>query len=93
MDESQFKAPGSEFSAFKKAALPIYIDGNPGLMHDKVFIIDGQIVITGSYNFTSSAERSNDENVLIIYDKQIAAQYLAEFERIYAIAQKMGVKP
>jgi phosphatidylserine/phosphatidylglycerophosphate/cardiolipin synthase-like enzyme len=57
-------------------------------MHHKVFIIDEKIVITGSYNFSSSAERTNDENVVILFDPQIAAQYLAEFRRVDAEAQK-----
>jgi phosphatidylserine/phosphatidylglycerophosphate/cardiolipin synthase-like enzyme len=49
-------------------------------------IIDGQIVVTGSYNFSASAETTNDENVLVIYDPVIAQQYLQEFQRVYAIA-------
>jgi phosphatidylserine/phosphatidylglycerophosphate/cardiolipin synthase-like enzyme len=57
-------------------------------MHHKVIIIDGDIVITGSYNFTASAERTNDENVVIFHDTKIAAVYLAEFQRVYADAQR-----
>jgi len=89
MEESQVKANiGSEFNAFTQAGLSVYMDGNPGLMHHKVFIIDQQIVITGSYNFTASAERTNDENVVIFFDKQIAASYLTEFQRVYDKASK-----
>jgi phosphatidylserine/phosphatidylglycerophosphate/cardiolipin synthase-like enzyme len=89
MEESQVKSnTGSEFGAFKQADLPVYLDGNAGLMHHKVIIIDDQIVITGSYNFSSSAERTNDENVVIFFDKQIADQYLMEFQRVYAESQK-----
>lgn len=59
-------------------------DGNPKKMHDKVFIIDQSIVVTGSYNFSASAEDANDENVLIIHDAAIAAAYYAQWERIWA---------
>jgi phosphatidylserine/phosphatidylglycerophosphate/cardiolipin synthase-like enzyme len=52
-------------------------------MHHKVIVIDERIVITGSYNFTSRAERRNDENLLIIDDPTLAAAYLAEFERVF----------
>jgi phosphatidylserine/phosphatidylglycerophosphate/cardiolipin synthase-like enzyme len=38
----------------------------------------------GSYNFSANAEKRNDENVMIIHDAQLAEQFLAEFERIYA---------
>ena len=53
-------------------------------MHHKVIIIDGEIVITGSYNFTNSAETRNDESVWVIYDGFIASQYMAEFQRVYS---------
>jgi phosphatidylserine/phosphatidylglycerophosphate/cardiolipin synthase-like enzyme len=56
-------------------------------MHHKVMIIDDQIVIMGSYNFTASAENVNDENLIVIYNPDIAAQYLREFQRVYALAQ------
>lgn len=89
MDESQVKSnKGGEFDPFQQAGLRVYKDGNPGQMHHKVIIIDEKIVITGSYNFSASAERTNDENVVIFFDEQIAAQYLAEFERVYLRAQK-----
>ncbi len=94
MDESQVRSnTGSEYNFFKKAGLSVYLDGNPGLMHHKVIIIDQEIVITGSYNFTASAERTNDENVVIFFDKQIAASYLAEFRRVYDIAPKLQGTP
>jgi phosphatidylserine/phosphatidylglycerophosphate/cardiolipin synthase-like enzyme len=46
-------------------------------------IIDQEIVVTGSYNLTRSAEVQNDENTLIIHDGYIANIFLKEFEWIY----------
>ena len=78
---------GTEFDSFRQAGLDVRRDGNTrGLLHHKVIIIDGEIVITGSYNFTNSAETRNDENLLVIYDSYIASQYLAEFQRDFAQA-------
>jgi phosphatidylserine/phosphatidylglycerophosphate/cardiolipin synthase-like enzyme len=51
-------------------------------MRHKVIIIDKKIVVTGSMNPTSSGNLRNDENVLIIYDENIAKKYLNEFERM-----------
>ena len=88
-DESQVKSnTGGEFDALRQAGLSIYLDGNQDKMHHKVIVIDGKIVITGSYNFSASAETRNDENLLIIHSPALAAQYLAEFERVLAQAQK-----
>jgi len=38
-------------------------------MHNKFAVIDGKVVITGSYNWTRNAEELNDENLLIIKDE------------------------
>jgi len=72
----------SEYGKLKKAKIDVWQDGNPYIMHHKVFIIDGQTVILGSYNFSSSADKSNDENILIIDDLALAQAFTAEFERV-----------
>lgn len=88
MDDGQINSNrGTEYDPFKQAGLDVRRDGNAGLMHHKVIIIDRKIVITGSYNFSASAETSNDENVVIIHNADIAAQYLEEFRRVYDQAQ------
>jgi phosphatidylserine/phosphatidylglycerophosphate/cardiolipin synthase-like enzyme len=88
MDSSQVASNiGTEYDAFRQAGLDVRVDAIDGLMHHKVIVIDGQIVVTGSYNFTASAEDRNDETVIVIYDPAIAAQFLAEYQRVYAQAQ------
>jgi phosphatidylserine/phosphatidylglycerophosphate/cardiolipin synthase-like enzyme len=78
----------SEYEPLRLAGLDVWLDANPKNMHDKIILIDGMIVITGSYNFTTSAEEKNDENILIIYNADIAALYLQHFQRIYTQAKK-----
>ncbi len=78
---------GSEFDQFRAAGLDVRLDGNPGLMHHKVLIIDGQVVVLGSYNFSYSAETRNDENLIVIYDPAIAGLFQQEFQRIVQMAQ------
>lgn len=78
---------GGEFDKLKRASLDVRRDGSPGLLHDKVIIIDAEIVITGSYNFSGNAERTNDENLVIIYDAGIAQEYLEHFEQVYAASR------
>ncbi len=63
--------------------VPVRTDGNPYNMHHKVIIIDAETVITGSFNFTWSADTENDENVLVIHDPAAAAWYEREYQRIY----------
>jgi phosphatidylserine/phosphatidylglycerophosphate/cardiolipin synthase-like enzyme len=84
MEQSQVQSnSGTDYDQLRTAGMQVRLDANEYQMHDKVMVIDSQIVVTGSFNFTYSAEKFNDENMLVIYDPQIAALYLAEFERIY----------
>ncbi len=52
-------------------------------MHHKVIIIDNSIVVTGSLNFSSSADEDNEENVVILDNPEIAALYLQEFDKLW----------
>jgi phosphatidylserine/phosphatidylglycerophosphate/cardiolipin synthase-like enzyme len=81
---------GAMFGRLKAGGIDVLTDGNCYILHHKVILIDEHIVVTGSYNFTSSAERDNDENLLIIDDPALAHAYLDEFERVYAQAQVPG---
>ncbi len=89
MDEEQIASnTGTEFDPFRQAGLDVLRDGNEGLMHHKVFIVDEKIVAFGSYNFSKSAEEKNDENFIIVYNQQIAEQFMQEFQRVYKVAHE-----
>lgn len=62
------------------------LDGNPNTMHQKVIVIDDEIVVFGSFNFSQNATKNNDENLLIIRDPALATLFKAEFEKIFAQA-------
>lgn len=87
MDEDQgLSNTGTELAPFRAAGLDVRADGNPGQMHEKVLIIDREVVVVGSYNFSRSASESNDENLLIVHDPAFAGLFAEEFERVYAAA-------
>ena len=71
----------------RQAGLSVYLDANRYSMHHKVIIVDGETVVTGPFNFSASAERTNDENLLVIHDAGLAGQYQEEFERLYTLAR------
>ncbi len=78
---------GADFCRLKAGGVDVLEDGNCHILHHKVIVIDERTVITGSYNFTGSAEKDNDENLVIVDDPNLARAYLDEFERMYAQAQ------
>ncbi|MEN8240441.1 MAG: phospholipase D-like domain-containing protein [Chloroflexota bacterium] len=87
IETGQADNSGSDFQSLVDAGVDFQLDGNYRKMHHKVIIIDGQIVIFGSYNFSRSAEERNDENLLIIHSAVLAAQFEAEFDLVYQNAQ------
>jgi len=77
----------SEFGRMRKDKLDVWQDGNPYTLHHKVFIIDDETVVLGSYNFSANADQANDENLLVIHNADIAKEFIAEFNRAYNQAQ------
>lgn len=75
----------AELTTLYCAQVPVRRDGNPSFLHDKVIVVDERFVITGSLNFSTNAEESNDENVIIIDDPDIAKLYMQDFERVWAL--------
>lgn len=78
--------PASELTPLLCAGMEMRQDGNSYFLHHKVFIIDEQTVMVGSFNFSDSATTSNDENLIVIQDATIAALYTQEFQRRWAEA-------
>jgi phosphatidylserine/phosphatidylglycerophosphate/cardiolipin synthase-like enzyme len=78
--ETQF----AELRPLRCAGLDARQDGNVFVLHHKVFVVDEQFVLTGSFNFSANATNSNDENLLIINDPDLANLYSQEFERRWA---------
>jgi phospholipase D len=54
-----------------------------GKMHSKFAVIDGKSVLSGSYNWTESAENLNTEDMTIMHSKETAAVYEEQFARIW----------
>ncbi len=79
LDRSNETANYSSADFLAHAGVPVFIDSAHPISHNKLIMIDSAIVITGSFNFTKSAER-NAENIAVIRDAAIAAKYLANWQ-------------
>lgn len=81
LDKSQRTATYSSATFFHNQKMDVYIDSAHAIQHNKVMLIDGQTIITGSFNFSGAAEERNAENLLIIRDRlTLAKAYADEFE-------------
>lgn len=76
------------------AAIEVRSDGKHAIQHNKVMVIDQDVVITGSYNFTSSAETRNAENIMIVKSEYAARRYLDNWNNHWEHAIKVvGLPP
>ena len=75
LDKSQRTEKYSSATFVRNSGIPCYIDAQHAIAHNKVMVIDGRIVLTGSFNFTKAAEEKNAENLLILQDQDLASKY------------------
>jgi phosphatidylserine/phosphatidylglycerophosphate/cardiolipin synthase-like enzyme len=80
LDKSQRTEKYSEADFLLHAGIPTFIDAKHAIAHNKIIIVDGKVVITGSFNFTKAAEENNAENLLVIQDPALAAKYTTNWQ-------------
>lgn len=81
LDRSNRTAHYSAATFLAHAGIPVWIDAQHAIAHNKVMIIDGNTVLTGSFNFTKAAEQQNAENLVTIRDAALAEQYTANWQK------------
>lgn len=88
MDKVQSQGKYSKYEFFLDNEIAVIQDRRAGIMHNKIAIIDAKVLFTGSYNWTKSAEESNQENLLKFIDEeeiikvyQERLDYLWEFNK------------
>jgi len=74
---------GSDIYVLAKNDIPVKVDNSPRHMHHKFSICDGIYVLTGSYNWTLSAARFNQENIIELDNLVIANQFQTEFNSLW----------
>ena len=83
LDEEQPTYEYSKSRYLENKGINIKLIGGSGIMHNKYCVIDDYITITGSYNWTASADLKNDENILVINSKEIANIYKEQFNKYW----------
>jgi len=80
LDKSQRTERYSGLTFLQHAGIPVWIDAAHAIAHNKVICVDGQTTIGGSFNFTTSAEFHNAENLLIIRDVALTQAYMRNWQ-------------
>jgi phosphatidylserine/phosphatidylglycerophosphate/cardiolipin synthase-like enzyme len=81
LDRSNRTAHYSAATFLAHAGIPVWIDAQHAIAHNKIMIIDDSTILTGSFNFTKAAEQQNAENLLTIRDAALAEQYTVNWQK------------
>jgi len=82
-DNDKSLDPGSDIERLMGLGVPVRIDQTDHHMHHKYAVFDQKTTLTGSYNWTRSADKHNDENFLITGEASINRAYLGHFDRLW----------
>lgn len=87
LDKSQRTQKYSGATYLRNAQIPVVVDEAPRIAHNKILIIDQDVVVTGSFNFTRSAQMSNAENLLVLKgDANLVRAYTDNWKARYRVS-------
>lgn len=88
LDQSQEMQTYSKSRYLIKRGFEVKYHVGSGIMHNKFAIFDGKVLITGSFNWTPTANEKNEENLLIMTDKELIKKYQTRFEYLWEHSRK-----
>eukprot|EP00667_Euglena_gracilis_P024131 EG_transcript_27581 len=84
-DNAQAQTQHSDIPELRSAGIPVRTDKSPALMHHKFCVIDGKLLLNGSFNWTMAAVTSNAENVVINWNPGMVKSFAEEFEKLWQL--------
>lgn len=82
-DDLKAEDLGSDIDRLARDGIAVRVDTELAHMHHKFAIVDGALLLNGSYNWTRSAGQANHENLVVTSDPDLIAAFRAEFERVW----------
>eukprot|EP01024_Parvocaulis_polyphysoides_P050771 TRINITY_DN4955_c1_g1_i1.p3 TRINITY_DN4955_c1_g1~~TRINITY_DN4955_c1_g1_i1.p3 ORF type:complete len:194 (-),score=17.06 TRINITY_DN4955_c1_g1_i1:1492-2073(-) len=90
-DDDQATSQGSDAVELHKAGIQVKTDDSPYHMHHKFCVIDGKILINGSFNWTRQAVLHNQENIVIMNDQRVIKPFQSKFEQMWNTYKKIKI--
>jgi phosphatidylserine/phosphatidylglycerophosphate/cardiolipin synthase-like enzyme len=82
-DNDKAEDRGSDIDRLERSGIPVRVDKTDFHMHHKFAVFDGRQVLTGSYNWTRSAARYNEENFIVTHDTRLTRLFSQQFEELW----------
>ena len=82
-DNDKAEDRGSDVGRLERAGIQVRVDKTDNHMHHKYALFDSKALLTGSYNWTRSAERYNEENIVVSHDRGLVQAFAKQFEKLW----------
>ena len=79
-DRSNERYRGGVTDLLVASGVPVFVDYAPAIAHSKVMIVDGHLVVGGSFNYSAAADSRNAENVTFLDSPIVAGWFLANWQ-------------
>ncbi len=86
-DNDKSHDEGSDIEQIARAGISVKMDRTPNHMHHKFMVTDEKALITGSYNWTRSAAKFNQENIILSKEAGLVKSYLKEFDNLWKVME------
>ena len=83
-DDEKTTDKGSDVYQLYNEGIDVRTDQSENFMHHKFAVIDDQVLISGSFNWTRSASKYNQENLLVTDNKQLVTPYINQFKTLWS---------
>lgn len=87
-DNDKSHDEGSDIEQIARAGISVKMDRTPNHMHHKFMVSDQKALITGSYNWTRSAAKFNQENIVLSKEAGLIKSYLMEFDNLWKVMEE-----
>ncbi len=82
-DNEKAEDEGSDIDWLRESGIPVRVDRTQYHMHHKFAVFDGELLLSGSYNWTRGAALYNDENLIVTSDPRLIAAFSKAFEKLW----------
>ncbi len=86
-DNDKSNDEGSDIDHIASEGISVKMDRTPNHMHHKFMVTDEKAMITGSYNWTRSAAKFNQENIIVTKEAGLIKSYLNEFDNLWKVME------
>jgi len=80
--QSASRAQQAALADLEQAGITVEVSAQSRLLHDKFAVVDGRWIVTGSFNWTATAENRNRENLVVLDCPDLARAFTTEWELI-----------